>query len=240
MGKISQNLSSDSLFHFIRQRDWLIEIIQKKAFQARFVYEELPALKQKLGIPMKCFFDIPLGQIKRHMSVYGKYGIGVTKRFARRCSLSPIIYIHDKSDTVNRYLSNVKNIKRLNAESSLVPYFKLEEGKVTSNGREVKRRFYDEREWRYVPNNAELIDFGGFDELEIRKTRLDFENNSLIEDTGKYLLPLQYDDITYLIVETAKDVYPLIKALKSLDIEKRSIELLISKIITARQIEHDF
>jgi len=59
MGKISQNLSSESLFHFIRQRDWLVEIIERKAFQARFVYEELPALKQKLGIPMKCFCDIP-------------------------------------------------------------------------------------------------------------------------------------------------------------------------------------
>jgi Putative abortive phage resistance protein AbiGi, antitoxin len=241
MGKISQNLSSDSLFHFVRQRDWLLEILKRKAFQARFVYEDLPALKQKLGIPMKCFSDIPLGLIKKHMSVYGRYGIGVTKSFAKSCSLSPIIYIHDKSDTVNRYLANLKNVKTLNAQNSLIPYFKLEEGYViNTDGKRVKRRFYDEREWRYVPKNAEPINFEGFDEDEIRKTKLDYENNQLISNTSKYLLPLEYGDITYLIVENINDVSPLIKAIRSLKINDDVPDKLISKIITAKQIERDF
>jgi hypothetical protein len=241
MGKISQNLSSDSLFHFVRKREWLLEILERKAFQARFVYEDLPALKQKLGIPMKCFSDIPLGVIKKHMSVYGKYGIGVTKNFAKGCSLSPILYIHDKSDTLNRYLANIKSFKTLNSQNSLIPYFKLEEGYViNTDGKKVKRRFYDEREWRYVPNDAELIDFKGFDEDEIRNTRLEYENDKLSNNASKYFLPITVGEITYLIVESIKDVLPLIKAIKSLNIHADISDVLISKIITAKQIERDF
>lgn len=241
MAKISQNLSSDCLFHFIRQRDWLLEILERRAFQARFVYEDLPPLKQKLGIPMKCFSDIPLGVIKKHMSVYGSYGIGIKKSFAKKNNLSPIIYIHGKSDTLNRYLSNLKNFKTLNNQNSLVPYFKMDEGMVRGkNGKMIKSRFYDEREWRYVPPNAELIDFDGMDEDEIRNGKLEYENNQLINNTGKYWLPFEYSDITYLFVETDKDVSPLIKAIKSLSIKEDAADLLIAKIVTAKQIERDF
>lgn len=241
MVKVSQNLSSDSLFHFIRRREWLLEILQRKAFQARFVYEDLPALRQKLGIPMKCFSDIPLGVIKKHMSVYGSYGIGVTKDFAKKNNLSPIIYIHGRSDTLNRYLSNIKSFKTLNKQNSLVPYFKMDEGLVMNKkGKMVKSRFYDEREWRYVPANAELIDFDGFDEDEIRNGKLEYENNQLINNTGKYLLPFDYGDITYLFVESEDDVYPLVKSIKSLSIKEESVDMLIAKIITAKQIERDF
>jgi hypothetical protein len=65
MAKVSQNISSDSLFHFIKRREWLFAILKKKSFQARYVYEGIPEIKYKVGIPMKCFCDIPLGIIKQ-------------------------------------------------------------------------------------------------------------------------------------------------------------------------------
>ena len=64
MARIRQNLSSDSLFHFIKRREWLIAMLKKKTFQAYYVYEEIPELQHKVGMPMKCFCDIPLGLIK--------------------------------------------------------------------------------------------------------------------------------------------------------------------------------
>jgi len=42
MTKISQNISSDILLHFIKRREWLIRVLKDKAFHARYVYEELP------------------------------------------------------------------------------------------------------------------------------------------------------------------------------------------------------
>jgi len=51
MAKVSQNISSDSLFHFIKRREWLLAILKKKSFQARYVYEDIPEVKYKVGIP---------------------------------------------------------------------------------------------------------------------------------------------------------------------------------------------
>jgi len=63
VAKISQSINSDSLFHFIKRCEWLLSILKKQSFQARYVYEDIPEIKYKVGIPMKCFCDIPLGII---------------------------------------------------------------------------------------------------------------------------------------------------------------------------------
>lgn len=51
MAKVSQNISSDSIFHFIKRRDWLLRILKDKAFKARYVYEELVKDKGKYLLP---------------------------------------------------------------------------------------------------------------------------------------------------------------------------------------------
>ena len=127
MSRIRANISSDSLFHFIRRREWLVDILKEKAFQAFYVYEDIPEVKYKVGIPMKCFCDIPLGLIKKHLTKYGKYGIGITKTFARKNYIAPIIYIHKNSDTLRRYLSSIGKKEIFKDPYSLVPYFKVEE-----------------------------------------------------------------------------------------------------------------
>ena len=97
-----------------------------------------------------------------------------------------VIYVHKKSDTINRYLSNLKTFKTLNNQNSLLPYFKMYDGRMKNNkGRLVFVKFYDEREWRFLPSTADLIDFSGFDEEEIRNTRLQHENDQLITNSNK-------------------------------------------------------
>ena len=105
MVKVSQNLSSESLFHFIRKLDWLLEILENKSFQARYVYENMPEAEYKAGIAMKCFCDIPLGAIKKHMNSYGEFGIGISKSYAKKNYITPVIYFHNNSDTYYRYIS---------------------------------------------------------------------------------------------------------------------------------------
>lgn len=239
MPRIRQNLSSDSLFHFIKNIDWLIEILRAKTFQARYVYEELPSLKYKVGIPMKCFCDIPLGLIKKHLSSYGKFGLGISKNFARDNRISPIFYIHDNSDTLNRYLSSTKKADLLNPNYSLLPYIKLDEIKrVTKSGTTISLRYYDEREWRYVPSEAKFVDFTGFDEDEIKKMKIEDENSKLHKD--QYLLKFKYSDISYIFVDKAKDVDEINKEIRRFKLSQREADRLISKITTARQIERDF
>jgi hypothetical protein len=239
--KISQNLSSDSVFHFIRRRDWLVNILKNKTFQARYVYEELPMLKYKVGIPMKCFCDIPLGMIKKHIVNYGKFGIGIKKEYAKKHKFSPVVYIHKDSDTLIRYLTSIKSIKSLNNGNSLLPYFKLVEGyAINSQGKKVFTKFYDEREWRYIPPNPDLIDFKGFDEEEIRNTKLEEENKNIDKDKNVNAIPFEYADITYLFVQYEEDVDKVIEEIHSLPITQLQQDRLIAKIITSRQIERDF
>ncbi len=239
MARIRQNLSSDSLFHFIKRSDWLIEVLRAKTLQARYVYEELPSLKYKVGIPMKCFCDIPLGMIKKHLSIYGKFGLGIAKTFARKNRISPIFYIHENSDTLKRFLNSTNKDRLFNSNFSLLPYIKLDEiKKITKAGSAISMRYYDEREWRFVPIEGRFVDFTGFDEEEIRKMKLEHENSKLKPD--QYLLKFNYSDITYIFVDKAIDVDLINKEIRNFKIPQREADRLISKIVTARQIERDF
>lgn len=239
--KISQNLSSDSLFHFVKRREWLIEIIKNKSFQARYVYEEMPEMEYKVAIPMKCFCDIPLGVIKKHLVQYGKYGIGITKDFAKRNYLSPVIYFHKNSATFYSYISTISKNDIFKNQFSLIPYFKADiRIKESTDGKKIIERYYDEREWRFVPRGAKFIDFSGFDEDEIRNTRLDFENKKLENDGEKFSLPFEYIDITYIFVSKEDDVDKVIAEIRSVKLPHTQQDRLIAKIITARQIERDF
>lgn len=241
MAKVSQNISSDSLFHFIKRREWLLALLKRKSFQARYVYEDIPEIRYKVGIPMKCFCDIPLGMIKKHLSNYGKFGIGITKEYAKKNTFSPVIYFHENSDTLKRYLKLLKKTDIFNAPHSLLPYFKIVERKHASqNGNILKDRFYDEREWRYIPTDPKFIDFTGFDKEEIRNTRLDYENKNIDNDLIKYVLPFEFSDITYIFVQQQDDVDKVIEEIRSLKINELEQDRLITKMITSRQIERDF
>lgn len=241
MAKVSQNISSDSIFHFIKRRDWLLRILKEKAFKARYVYEELPHIRFHVGIPMKCFCDIPLGVIKKHLSRYGKFGIGISKEYAKKNSFSPVIYVHQKSDTMLRYLRSIKKTEFMKNPNSLLPYFKLDETFTNGkDGRKLTTRLYDEREWRWIPKDPKFEDFSSFTEEEIRNTRLDVVNVELEKDKGKYLLPFDYSDITYIFVQQEDDVDKVIEEIRKIKITPLHQDRLIAKIITARQIERDF
>lgn len=241
MAKVSQNISSDSIFHFVKRRDWLLRILKDRSFKARYVYEELPHIRFHVGIPMKCFCDIPLGVIKKHLSSYGKFGIGISKEYARRNAFSPVIYVHQKSDTMLRYLRQVKKTEFMNDPDSLLPYFKLDETyKKGKDGRKLTTRLYDEREWRWIPKNPDYEDFAGFSEEEIRNTRLDFVNGQLEKDKSKYQMPFEFSDITYIFVQQEDDVDKVIEEIRKSKIDSHSADRLIAKIVTSRQIERDF
>jgi len=241
MGKISQNISSDSLFHFVKRREWLFQILKSKSFQARYVYEEIPELKYKVGIPMKCFCDIPLGIIKKHLNKYGKFGIGLSKEFAKRKSLSPIIYVHKNSDTLLRYLDSMRKPDIFNDPNSLLPYIKWDQRKYKStDGKTLRDRYYDEREWRYIPKEPAFVDFTDFHENEIKKNKLEEINKQLDEDKNKYSFPFEYSDITYIFVQQDKDVDKVIEEIHKVKLPGLQSERLIAKITTARQIERDF
>ena len=94
-------ISSRTLFHFVNTLEYLKKILNND-FHPRYCLEKIKTDMTdcvEWYIPMKCFCDIPLSQISEHTKKYGKYGIGLTKNWAMRNGVSPIIYLYENSNT---------------------------------------------------------------------------------------------------------------------------------------------
>jgi hypothetical protein len=250
------NISSNTLFHFTPTAKCLIGIL-KNGFQPRYSYEECH-IKSPDGqskplfrnaIPMVSFCDIPLSQIKEHIKTYGSYGIGMSKDWGKRKGLNPVLYLTESavlSQNVDSILDIVihRNSQLpldLRASSvDIVRYVKPYSGSFCRNGKLRRNlRFYDEREWRYVPAISSTID-------KLFLTKDEFDNEIIRARYNKKLeeaiLSFEPDDIKYVIIKKEEQIPLMIKALREIkapNYDERTIEILTSRIITSQQILSD-
>ncbi len=102
-------------------------------------------------------------------------------------------------------------------------------------------RFYDEREWRFVPDfGKDLIKYllieGDYNDEPIRRER----NNEIQKQSQ---IPFTSTDIKYLIVSCEEEILPMIKKIEEIAGSRYShdeMKIFNSKIITADQIATDF
>lgn len=188
-------------------------------------------------IPMVCFCDIPLNMVQEHYSKYGKCAIGLDKKWGEKYGLNPIIYVHKNSrigDAISAIANSISNYRSsMISEDSDISVFKIfssvakgfaeisylvkqyertedEHNYIGSKWWTFKKgRFYDEREWRFVPPNLHndlwLIDANTFDnEEELEKAH---------EKIKKYSLKFDIDDIKFIVSETDEEKNKLILAI---------------------------
>lgn len=248
-------ISSNTLFHFTNKEN-LLGILEKE-FYPRFSLEHYQIDKTtsfKVGIPMVSFCDIPLSLVYRHMKKYGNYGIGMSKEWAERNRLNPVLYLRRGSqttqilnDVINRITKDVRGVRKLSVEiTSLTEQrnllFKLFTftkcfDRRTKNG--VITKYYDEREWRYVPDPS------SYDGSKIMLTAKEFKDPMLSEENEKLKkakLSFHPSDINYIIIKEESERLDLINEIRRIkrkyDSDTRSV--LLSKIISAGQISQDF
>lgn len=239
-------VSSNSLFHFTNSADHLFNIL-KNDFIPHFSLETFYAIEgtEKFAFPMVCFCDIPLSQVKEHLKVYGNYGIGLSKKWAKLKKLNPVFYLIKNSlldyylwTTFSIYITNKETldskIKKSIAES--LKHFKVYEEKFDRSPEPNKPyRFYNEREWRYSPENTSIIG-----EAEYKNPVARNRYNLEVENRKLTFTP---DDITYLILNDETEISEMIlslKRIKSPKYDDATIEKLISRILTSEQILNDF
>ena len=191
----------------------------------------------------------------KHMDTYGYYGIGMAKNWAETRKLNPILY-----QKANSYLADdIKTILKKFGEESVkrneneeVPessfamldvtrYIKPYEGELfkSSNLKNEKKRFYDEREWRYVPN-IQIYVTHHLSESEFKDIKK-LENAN--REMEKVKLDFEPDDIKYIILKEKSEISGMIKSIREIKGTKYPInvvEELYSKIITCQQIKEDF
>jgi hypothetical protein len=248
-------ISSDTLFHFTNKEN-LLGILENE-FYPRFSLEHYQideTTSFAVGLPMVSFCDIPLSLVHRHMTKYGNYGIGMSKEWAERSRLNPVLYLRKGSqttrilgDVITGIAKDVREVCKVGIEiESLTeqrdllfklftytkPFYCLtEESEIT--------KYYDEREWRYVPDPS------SYDCVKIMLTQSEFKDPILSEENEKLKnakLCFQPSDINYIIIKDESERLDLIKEIGRIkgkhDSDTQSV--LLSKIISAEQILQDF
>ena len=212
------SLYPDILFHFTNGRTNLFDILDSH-FKVSYAREKVEGseTKREFAVPMVYFCDLKLSELKTHMGKYGNFGIGLTKEWANRNGLNPVMYIKNYEGTLTR------------------------EGETTE-----KFRFADEREWRYVPPITEqgIPPFVAKSNIDsptkkskynnlAQDIRLKFEPNDI-----KYLIVESDSDINHLISHLKVE-----KLKKDADLNKHYdseiLDRLSSRILTAEQIYRD-
>jgi len=238
-------VSSNSLFHFTNSAEHLFSILRKN-FIPRYCPEVIKFGENiiECAVPAVCFCDIPLSQIKNHLDVYGFYGIGLYKSWASENGINPVIYLEKKSnlsqniDSIFSDLAMIKGEREDKAMGALVQtlcHLKAYSGDFVKNGtKHPDYKFYDEREWRFVPSEATVLVKDEYQNNVIKhKYNMAIENNKLIYHP---------DEISYLIIKDSNELMPMVESLKDIKekYNREQVEKLITKIITSEQIMDDF
>jgi hypothetical protein len=284
------NISTDTVFHFTSKAN-LFGIL-KDNFYPKYRLEtvHLFSTSEEIAIPMVSFCDIPLSQIKEHVEDYGSYGIGMTKTWAYKNRLNPVIYLK-KDSTLSKNLKDIfestgiltkiyKKYKKEIEDNKKTPssqqsnlmlayaYGYKQSGLLHSQGtaemetgnrqllstiisiyrficyvkeyngfskRRKKKVFYNEKEWRYVPQNGDFLFKNEIDTQEKME-----EENLKIQEAKLSFNP---KDIKYIIVKKDTEILEIIKELEQIKGSKypaNTIKKLTSRIITYEQIKNDF
>jgi len=251
-------ISTSTVFHFTNSPDHLISILTSN-FLPHFCLEDLtvvmPDLSHKedleFALPMVCFCDIPLSQISPHLAHYGNYGIGLTKTWAIQNGLAPVLYLLRGSPLASIFYSigeqlgtlphdKIGNSPAMDHFHDLSAYIKPYEGVSVKDPKDGTWRFYDEREWRFVPDLTDLPFRYGLtkDEMLDQSTR-DRAHRVLWQ---RSVLKFEPNDIKYIIVEREDEILAMISRIGRIKrrFPSANIDLLASRVISSMQIREDF
>jgi hypothetical protein len=234
------SISSRTLFHFTPKIDYLKDILQN-GFWPRYCREYGWGNKYvDFAVPMVCFCDIPLTQISEHSKFYGGFGIGVSPTWIRsHKTITPVQYVAANSwefNSMNRILTKLKNgnISQIELQK-LVLAKKVSGIAINKDGKKSKKKFYNEREWRYVPDCVDQM------AIPIGKKE-EFDSTTLSNETKDHRLTVDIDSIRYLFIPSESYRAKAIQMIR--DVYKGIAEpeqlILMSKIITIEQIKDDF
>lgn len=262
-----RSLYPEILFHFCG-RDAMFSIL-KDTFTVSYAREKIigKTKVREIGVPMVSFCDLKLSEVSSHMSKYGHYGIGLTKEWANRKGLNPVLYISQHSPFTDglikgldgihahrRKLEENDNYNELSTDYMNIfntyRYVKNYEASLERKGHEKieKYRFADEREWRYVPPLDDGSSSHSINKnssiapfVPTSSIRTKKQKNDLNSSIRHITLHFEPEDIRYLIVERDEEISELITHLEHVKgrFDRQVLDRLKSRILTAEQINLD-
>ncbi len=248
-------LSANTLFHFTDSIDKLEGILENEFYPNYSLesWDNIAGGTFEIAISMVCFCDIPLSQINNHTNDYGSYALGLTKEWGMKNNICPVLYTFNTASTTRYIMSLLTN--QFSKENTsfgndieptilkLALFMKPYVGKLNKRG--VERdgvRFYDEREWRYIPTINDGTEhfklFLGPDEFkEVRYKKQETEK------LKQKKVSFEPKDIRYIIVKSESeilDMYNKIERIKGDKYSPDDIKRLQTRIISMEHIRDDF
>jgi abortive phage resistance protein AbiGi (putative antitoxin) len=243
-------LSSATLFHFTRSLEILKKILAE-GFKPFYCSEDLTmfGVAECPGIPMASFCDIPLSHARRHVDDYGRYAIGLDKKWGMSKNIAPVHYIYEGSMCARVIFDVYHSLPKeafevdctcmkFNTRTAIFFYGKPYRGhlrrKDTTSEKVVEKgevTFYDEREWRYVPfadqtKATEEVPAGVramLSEREYAKPEILDEASTSLHN--HYRLTFGAEDVKYLIVENEDEIPELVDFIYSVQADCENREL---------------
>ena len=245
------SISTNSIIHYTNSLDNLIGILQE-GFKIKYCSERLNLGKSRYSSaahPMISFCDIPLSASIQHFEAYGKYGIGLSKKWAFEIGINPVLYIDENSLFAENLYELIK--ERRNEKTNLTlkqkkeilhikSYAKNYSGSFTRKNKIYKNyKFYDEREWRLVADNNIL----GAALFSISSKA--YKSNKEKYNSRISSIRLEFDakDISYIIVERTDEIPDIIKIVRDCFGKRctsEQLDILFSKICSTEQIIADY
>ena len=251
-------ISANALFHFTDDLDNLLNILEND-FIPHFCHEDLTFLAPKrpripllqFAIPMVSFCDIPLSQVADHMRVYGRYAIGMRLPWARTHHIAPVLYVERASTVAKALYSIVQGIGRrpydrlrdfpkLRLFHEFACFTKAYDGPFRHHGRTLRNhRFYDEREWRFVPRRIPESLRYSLDAREFRARSRRFISGWILRGSALRFAPR---DVKYVMVSSEDEITAIIRRIETgkSRFGTNQIRLLVSRVLSAEQVLEDF
>lgn len=235
-------ISANTLFHFTDKKGNILQILENGFMPHKCKEFNSFSPNRYWHVPMVCFCDIPLSQIKEHTDWYGEYAIGMRKDWAIHKSVTPVLYFNEDTTLHKTIIDNIEKIlseqpfpqemeNLLYHYAYMKPYKGEQIHKKDNNKKE--KCFYDEREWRFVPPIDHVTSF---------LSSYFGDKDSLIYET-LHELEFKPNNVNYIIVSKENEISLLIKNIRSImesKYEQDEIDTLITRIISMERIREDF
>jgi len=226
---------SANLFHFTKSLD-VLKLILENGIQPRYCLEDIEwhgSVDKQMAFPMSCFCDIPLSRISDHTDFYGEYGLGLTKDWGRKKNLNPVVY-GPKGGQIQKLASDLLDNEAEGTNDlayKLWSLFKPTFGNVVKAEGTVKKEFYQESEWRYVPPGISVIEENYFY----------LERDHKNKEIEKYSLQFSPGDIRYIFVKNESDIPGLVDFITN-SLGKyplNDLKILQSRIVSLAMLRDD-
>jgi hypothetical protein len=111
-------LYPDTLFHFTTEQN--LKSILRENFKVSYARERIHGgtKKKEFAVPMVSFSALRLSELKQNIGTYGKFGIGMTKEWAVRNGLNPVMYASRESFFTENFIKGIEDLFKIVAKSN--------------------------------------------------------------------------------------------------------------------------